>query len=219
MSERSKAEYRRELDLSDEFDERPDEETLEATVENIAERGIQAEVVPDGETALARLQASIPDGASVMTGHSTTLEQIGFAEHLASGDHDWQNRRSDVWSVDDPEERLDARRAAQTADYFLGSVNAVARSGELVAADASGSRIGAYPFAAKNLLLVSGTNKLVPTLEDARRRVEEYVYPLEDARAEDAYGEESMLGKELVFRREKFEGRTRLILVRENLGF
>lgn len=62
----------------------------------------------------------------------------------------------------------------EASDYFLGSVNAIAQTGELVAADMSGSRIGAYPFAAGNLVIISGTNKIMEDLESARKRLWNY---------------------------------------------
>jgi hypothetical protein len=62
-----------------------------------------------------------------------------------------------------------------TAEYFLSGVNAIAITGEHVSCDASGSRAGAWPFAARNLILVSGVNKIVPSLQDALQRVMEYM--------------------------------------------
>jgi len=155
----------------------------------------------------------------VMNGHSTTLEEIGFDEFLSEGDHEWESLPDEIWSIDDDAERQAARRESQTADYFLGGINAIAETGELVAADLSGSRIGAYPFAAGNVVIVSGTNKIVPTLSDAFDRLESVAYPLENERAQEAYGVESAIAKQLVYRRETEEGRTTVVLVREQLGY
>jgi hypothetical protein len=58
----------------------------------------------------------------------------------------------------------------------------------MVACDKSGSRVGAWPFAAGHLILVSRINKIVPTLKDALRRVWEHAYPLEDVRARKTTG-------------------------------
>ena len=63
--------------------------------------------------------------------------------------------------------RAELRRKSVTAEYFISGANAIAQSGEIVACDASGSRVGAWPFAAGHLILVVGINKIVPTLEDA----------------------------------------------------
>mgnify|MGYP006273579017 CR=1 FL=1 len=214
-----KADYAAEIEIDEMLDQQPDDETLEATVDSLEANGFEVVVVDSADEALETVQSHIPDGASVMNGHSTTLEEIGFVDYLGEGDHDWESLADEIWSIDDDAERQAARRASQTADYFLGSVNAISQTGALVAADRSGSRIGAYPFAASNVVIVSGVNKIVPTLDDALDRVESVAYPLENERAKDAYGVESAIAKQLIFRQELDEGRTTVVLVRESLGY
>ena len=68
-----------------------------------------------------------------------------------------------------------------TADWFFSSVSAVTLDGELHAADFSGSRISGW-LAAKQLVVVLGTNKIVADREAADRRLVEYQFPLESAR-------------------------------------
>src|SRR6056297_294493 len=211
--------YAEAVDYNESLDTHPTDEELDAAVENLEASGFDVVVVEDGAAALSELKAQIPAGAGVMDGHSTTLEEIGFMNHLMEGDHDWENRHAEVYGIDDDAERQRARREAQASDYFVGSVNAIAATGELVAADASGSRVGAYPFAAANLLLVAGTNKIVEDLDAALDRLENVAYPLEDARAQEAYGQGSMIGKQLIYRQEAEAGRTTLVLVRESLGY
>ena len=214
-----KSDYESDADIDTTLDDLPDEETVQATAERLRDNGFNVIVVDTGDQAVDAIQSQIPADASVMNGHSTTLEEIGFVDHLNGDDHDWENLAGQVWDIDDDAARQQFRREAQTADYFLGSVNAIAETGELVAADASGSRIGAYPFAAGNLLLVSGVNKIVDDLDAALDRLEEFVFPLEDARAQDAYGAGSVVAKQLVYRQETEEGRTTVVLVRDDLGY
>jgi len=214
-----KADYADDTEIDETLDAVADDETVEETVSNLEERGFDVVVVDDAEEALEAVTDQIPAGASVMNGHSTTLEEIGFDEFLGGGDHEWESLPDEIWSIDDDAERQAARRQSQTADYFLGGINAIAETGELVAADLSGSRIGAYPFAAGNVVIVSGTNKIVPTLSDAFDRLESVAYPLENERAQEAYGVESAIAKQLVYRRETEEGRTTVVLVRERLGY
>jgi L-lactate utilization protein LutB len=214
-----KADYADETEIDDELDALPDDETVEATVANLEDRGFDVIVVDDADEALETVRSQIPAGVSVMNGHSTTLEEIGFDDLLGEGDHEWESLPDQIWSIDDDAERQTARRESQTADYFLGGINAVAQTGELVAADLSGSRIGAYPFAAGNVVIVTGINKIVPTLDDALDRLESVAYPLENERAQEAYGVESAIAKQLIYRRETEEGRTTVVLVREQLGY
>jgi len=214
-----KADYAAETEIDDTLDQLPDDETVDETVEALEANGFEVVVADSTDEALETVQSQIPDGASVMNGHSTTLEEIGFVDYLGEADHLWESLADEIWSIDDDAERQAARRASQTADYFLGSVNAISQTGALVAADRSGSRIGAYPFAASNVVIVSGVNKIVSTLDDALDRLESVAYPLENERAKEAYGVESAIAKQLVFRQELDEGRTTVVLVRESLGY
>jgi hypothetical protein len=115
--------------------------------------------------------------------------------------------------------RAELRRKSVTADYFVSGVNAIAQSGEIVACDASGSRVGAWPYAAGHLILVSGVNKIVPTLDDALQRVWEYAYRLENARANKVYGIPSQIGKCVILANEQNRERVTLILIGESLGY
>lgn len=214
-----KSDYVSQTDIDESLDELPAADAIDEAVSNLEDHGFDVVVVDSADEALTAVQSQIPAGASVMNGHSTTLEEIGFVEYLSEGDHEWESIPDQVWSIDDDEERQAARRESQTADYFLGSVNAIAQTGELVAADRSGSRIGAYPFAAGNVVIVSGVNKIVPTLSDALDRLESVAYPLENERANEAYGVDSAIAKQLIFRQELEEGRTTVVLVRDQFGY
>jgi L-lactate utilization protein LutB len=214
-----KSDYVDDTEIDAALDRLPDDETVEETVANLEANGFEVVVVDSADEALETVQSHVPAGASVMNGHSTTLEEIGFVEYLSEGDHEWESLPDEIWSIDDDAERQAARRASQTADYFLGGINAISTTGELVAADRSGSRIGAYPFAAGNVVVVSGVNKVVPTLDAALDRLESVAYPLENERAKEAYGVDSAVAKQLIFRQELEEGRTTVVLVREQLGY
>jgi hypothetical protein len=197
----------------------PSPETVDKTVRAIQAHGIRVIVVENGDGALAALQQVVPRGAEVMNGSSTTLEEIGYEDLLAGGKSGWKDLHVGITSENDDVKRAELRRKSVAADYFISSANAIAGTGEIVACDASGSRVGAWPFAAGHLVLVVGINKIVPTLEDALCRVREYAYRLEDARARKAYGTPSMIGKCVILAQEKAPDRVTLILVRESLGY
>ncbi|MDS0223556.1 lactate utilization protein [Haloarcula sp. S1AR25-5A] len=214
-----KSDYADDADIDESLDELASDAAIEEAVENLEENGFEVVVVDSADDALAELQSLIPADASVMNGHSTTLEEVGFVEYLSDGDHGWESLPDEIWSIDDDAKRQAARRESQTADYFLGGINGISQTGELVAADRSGSRIGAYPFAAENVVIVSGINKIVPTLDDALDRLESVAYPLENERAKEAYGVDSAIAKQLILRQELEDERTTVVLVREHLGY
>jgi len=154
-----------------------------------------------------------------MNGSSTTLIEIGFEDYIAGGKAGWKLLHKEINDENDAAKRADLRRKSVTADYFISGANAIAQTGEIVSCDATGSRVGSWPFAAGHLILVVGINKIVPTLEDALKRVKLYMYPLENVRAWKAYGMQSSIGKWVILSHEKVEGRITLILVKESLGY
>lgn len=192
---------------------------LETTIKNLQENNIEALVVETKEEALEMVKQRIPEGASVMTGSSTTLNQIGFSEYFESGAHAWRNMHQEVGNENDEIKRGELRRVAVTSDYFLASPNAVTTSGKLISADATGNRVGAMPYAAKHVLLVAGTQKIVPDIETGMQRVRDHVFHLEDKRAQAAYGVGSSINKWAIIEKETVPGRILVIFVKEELGF
>src|SRR5512143_1672410 len=164
------------------YDTLPSMEHIQRTVESLNGRGIHAELVETKEAALERVKALIPPGCVVMTGGSVTLQQMGFEEILISGNHPWRNFKADLLAEKDPVKQSAMRRQGALAEFYLGSVNALAETGELIFASGSGSQLPAYAYTSRNVIWVAGTQKITPTLDDAMRRIREYALPLEDQR-------------------------------------
>jgi L-lactate utilization protein LutB len=197
----------------------PAPEVVEKTVQEIKKRGINVIVARDGAEALSVLKKIIPVGAEVMNGSSTTLIEIGYEDYIAGGQSGWNLVHKSITAENDAGKRAELRRKSVAADYFLSSANAIAGTGEILACDASGSRVGAWPFATGHLILVVGINKIVPTLEDGLDRIRNYAFRLENARARRAYGTPSVIGKCVILAHERNEGRITLVLVKEALGY
>lgn len=192
---------------------------ISKTVESFKQHHIQAVVVDSSEAALEELKKTIPPGSTVMNGSSTTLAEIGFVSLLQSKDHGWTNEHEKIFSIQDQAQQADVRRKATTSDYFVSSAQAITQDGHIVGSDASGSRVGAWLFAAKHLVIVAGTNKIVENLEAALRRIQEFAYPLENVRAQKVYNMGSRVSKIAVLGFEFDPQRTKVILVKEKLGY
>lgn len=201
------------------FDHIADRKELENLAKNLQSRNFEVLIARDKQEALALLQESIPSGAEVMTASSTTLKEIGFMDYLNSSESKFVSLQAKINQENDENKRQDMRRKSVTADYFISSINAVTKDGTLVAVDATGSRTGAMPFAAKKLILVVGAQKITENLENAMQRIREHVFPLENERAMKAYGAGSMFGKWVILEREVMPSRIKVILVEEALGF
>jgi L-lactate utilization protein LutC len=195
-----------------------DEKTILDTIQSLERRGISAEVVPDKASALGAATRLIPDGAEIMMAGSRTLEDIGFVDLLKSGTHGWTNLKAAILAEEDPSRQMKLRKEATLSQYFLGSVHAVAKTGEVVTASGGGSQLASYAYSAEKVIWVVGTQKIVATLADGMTRVREHSLPLEDARMKGLGYPGSAIGKILIVERER-PGRIHLIFVSENIGF
>ena len=205
----------------EEWNRLPDRHIVSKTIEALKNRGFNTELVSTRADALKLITNRIPEGAGIMTGGSTSLDQIGFTELLKSGAHQWKNLKEEIMSEKDPARLRSLRVGATGAEYFLGSVQAVAETGEIVVASATGSQLPAYAFNATNVIWVVGTQKITQSLNDALRRTREYALPMETARMKSQGYPGSMIGKMLILEREApFLGRNlTAIFVNEKLGF
>lgn len=201
------------------FDHIADEATLAKTIEALKARNVNVVVVNTKEEALETVKSLIPAEAPVMTGSSTTLQEIGFVDLLKSGNHNWHNMKDAIMEETDPVKQAQLRKESVSADYFLGSVHAITEEGELVVASASGSQFPSYAFTSQNVIWVAGTHKIVPTLSDAFTRIKEFVFPKEDARMKATGAPGSVIGMWWIFDRNIMPRKLTMILVREVLGF
>ena len=202
---------------TDRFTALPDDETLAATVVALEEHGFSVEVVDDLDAARDAVLARIPEGSSVMTNTSVTLQETGIADAIDGGGT-YDSARNRMTELDYATQLQEMKAIGGQPDYALGSVHAVTRDGTLVIASASGSQLASYAWGAANVIFVVGAQKLVPTLEAARERIVEHSLKLEDARAYAAYGQNSFVGKVLEIHQEQ-PGRIHVILIRQSVGF
>lgn len=196
-------------------------QVVQKTIDALTERGHLPEFVETRAEALAKIIELIPGGASIMNGASRTLEEIGFVQYLKNGKHGWNNVHDAILAEKDPAKQAQLRKQSVLSDFYLGSVHAIAETGEILIASNSGSQLPHVVFTSQNLLLVVGAQKIVPTLADAFSRLEKHVIPLEDDRMQKAMHMGTYPSKILVVNREPaFMGRkSHIIFVNEKLGF
>jgi LUD domain len=172
----------------------------------------------DAEEAKRIVLGLIPQGSQVHHGASLTLQVTGIIDAIDKSGQ-YQALRSRLLSMDRKTQGDEMRRLGAAPDVMLGSVQAVTETGSLLAASASGSQLGPYVSGAGRVILVVGTQKIVSDLEEGLRRVNDYAFRLEDARAQSAYGVHSAVNKVLVINRDTVPGRIAVVFVDEVLGF
>jgi hypothetical protein len=179
--------------------------------------GISLLRAADAAEAKRMVLGLIPDGSQVHHGASESLEASGIIDEIEkSGRYDVRPRIS---KLDRKTQADEIRRLSAAPDVMLGSVHAVTETGSLLAASMGGSQLGPYVSGAGRVILVVGTQKIVSDLEEGLRRINEYAFPLEDARAQAAYGIHSAVNKVLIINHEIVPGRITIVLVDEVLGF
>ena len=204
--------------ISRQFATLADSETVDRTVAALEANGITVIRARDGAEASQLVLDLIPDGSRVYHGASETLAVTGITDEIERSAR-YEPLRPQIWSMDRKTQSDEIPRISASPDVMLGSVHAITETGTLVTASNSGSQLGPYASGAGRVILVAGTQKIVSDLDEGLRRIDEYAFPLEDARAQAAYGIHSGVNKVLVINREIFPGRITLVLVDEVLGF
>jgi hypothetical protein len=194
-------------------------------------RNIQGLYCENKEKAQDKTLKVVPQSASIGFSGSVTLDQLGIIKRLESrGNKVFNPYKTGI----SREESSRLRRLGSQADYYLASANAISRDGELVFFSAYGNRISGISYA-KNAIVVAGTNKLVPNLEEAVKRAREYATPLNCKRLNfnTPCFKDGICRKEiclfpdykrmccqiLIIEAEISPDRLKVILVGENLGF
>jgi YkgG family uncharacterized protein len=193
------------------------EAELEALAAKLRERNFEVVVVDDGAAAREEVLRRIPEGASVHSGKSKTLEDAGIFATLMEGDsYDFIRKKTST--MDRRTQMNEIRKLSSTPDVMLGSAHAVTEAGQIVITSASGSQIGPIASGAGKLILVIGSQKVVPDLDTAFRRITEHVFPYEDARLREQLGVGTKITRTLILESDFMPGRTTIILVRQPIG-
>ena len=205
------------IQIQQDFTAPASETTLQRVAGRMRERNIEVLIVNSAAEARQVVLERIPKGAEVHSSKSKTLQDSGIFDALQ--DQDLYNAlRHQSMKMDRKTQGREIRKLLAAPDFMLGSVQAITEAGILVDVSATGSQIGPYASTAGKLVLVVGSQKIVPDLEAAFRRIREYVQPWEDAQVRKAVNMETYVGKILIIEREWLAGRMTVILVREPLG-
>jgi len=190
---------------------------LDQVAVRLRERNMEGIIVSDASQARDAVLERLPAGAEVHAGKSNTLQEIGVTPVLAA-DGKYNYLRNIYLKMDRETQKQEIRKLIAAPDYMLGSVSAVTRDGILVAASATASQLGPYAVGGGKVILVVGSQKVVPDLDSAFARIREYVLPWEDSQVQAAMGINSFVGKILIIEREWVAGRITVLLVQQPVG-
>ena len=180
-------------------------------------RIVSVEIVDDLDAAREAVLARIPEGSTVMTNTSVTLQETGIADAIDSGGP-YESARNSMLALDYATQIREMKEISGQPEYAVGSVHAITGDATLVIASASGSQLAQYAWGAANVILVVGAQKLVPTLEEAHERISRAQPAARGCSRAAATGMNSRVGKVLEIHQDD-PGRIHVVLIRQPVGF
>ena len=194
-------------------------DVLIQTSSALIQRNIHTSIAENAAEAKQLLMDLIPRNSEVYVSTSETLDSIGYTEHISQSNN-YKSLNDLVTAETNLDTQKDVRRRVTTiADYFVGSVQAISASGEVIIASGSGSQIAAYVYGAKKVFWVAGIQKICQDLPSAIERVRGYTLEKHDQWLEGYGRSAAPVGKLLIFEHEQVKERVHMILVKEILGW
>jgi L-lactate utilization protein LutC len=192
-------------------------ETIERTADALRAKGYDVHIALDRAAAKRIILDLVPEGVEVGSGASRTLDELGVTAEIEQSGR-YEPIRPRLWAMDRATQMREIRRLAAAPEVFLTSAQAVTEDGTIVIASASGKQLGPIASGAGKVIFAIGGQKIVPDLAAASRRIEEYSFPLEDARARATYGIGSAINKVLVVNADR-PSRISVVLIHAAIGF
>ena len=200
------------------WEELADDASIKKTIDGLAVAGIDALVVDNAAAARAKVLKMLPKGAEVISMSSVTLETLGLDKEInESGNYD--SVKNKLKQMDRKAQGVAMQKLGAAPEWAVGSVHAVSQDGHILIASNTGSQLPAYAYASAHVIWVVGTQKITKDLDEATKRVYDYILPLEDKHMQSLYGVGSNVSKLLLITKEKVPHRLTLIFVKEKLGF
>jgi len=150
-------------------------ETVKTSLEsNNFEVFIADTAVDASKIVLERIIPAI-DIKSISWGGSMTFSQTGLYDTLKN------QKKFKIIDIHDKslsnDEKTELRREALLTDLFITGTNGLTEDGYLVNLDMVGNRVGAITFGPRNILVLTGRNKITADIESAMDRIKNYVAP------------------------------------------
>jgi len=203
---------------NEKFGKLASEEQIKKTEKALQKNGFKVEVFENSQKAKKKVLEILPKGVEVFTMTSQTLEAIGLEKEInESGKYNAVRPR--LFAMDRNTQAREMAKLGAAPDWVVSSVHAVTEDGHLLIASNTGSQLSAEAYAGGKVIFVVGTQKIVKDTQEGLRRIYEYTLPLEDERAQKAYGMRSNVSKILIINKEIMPEKIKVILVKEKLGF
>ncbi len=204
------------------------EKLADTIISNLKKRQMEGYYVKTSKEAVDLALSFLPQNALVGFGGSMTLVQSGMYDALKSNPAIRLLDRSTAKTADEIEALYHNSLSADT--YFMSS-NAITSDGVLVNIDGRGNRAAALIYGPKEVVILAGMNKIVPSVKEAVRRVRNTATPPNCIRlnkqtpcsvtgtCDNCLSPDCICNQIVITRRSGTKGRIKVLLIGENLGF
>lgn len=199
----------------------------EKTIDGLKKRNMQGFYAETKEDAVKIALSIIPEGSVVSWGGSATLNETGLIDTLKNGNYQCLDRND----VNTREEKEEIAHKALNADFFLMSTNAMTVDGQLINIDGNGNRVAALIYGPKNVVILTGINKICDTYDAALHRARNKASipnvlrfdcntPCKNTgKCMDCLSPETVCCQLVHTRFSRIKDRIKVIIVGENLGY
>lgn len=203
------------------------EKTAATVIKNLEKRQMEGYYFATAKEAVEKAMSLLAENATVGFGGSMTLVETGMLDALRACPSIHLLDRDAVPA----EEKDNIFRQCLLSDTYFMSSNAITTEGELINIDGNGNRVAALIYGPKEVILLAGMNKIVPSVEEAVNRVRNVATPPNCIRLHkqtpcsvtgicgDCFSSDCICNQIVITRRSGIKGRIKVLLIGEGLGF
>ena len=193
-------------------------------IKGLESRNMTGYYAADKEAALQQALCLIPEGSTVTMGGGMSVHEIGLVKALNEGNYNFIDR-------DAMTDKRAAMLAADDADFYLMSANAMTEDGILVNIDGNANRVSALAQGPRKVIVIAGMNKVCDDVDGAMKRARNVAAPINAQRfglntpcartgsCMNCKSPDTICCQFLITRYSKHPGRIHVILVNDDLGF
>lgn len=204
------------------------EKQVEKTISNLQKRNMEGFFIKDENELKKLLIQLIAENSVVGVGDSMTLFQTGVIDFLRSRDYNFLDKYKEGITSEDKKKIYIENFSADT---FMCSTNALTEEGELYNIDGNGSRVAPMLYGPKQVIIVTGINKIVKNIEEAEKRARNFAAPIDAKRLGkntpctklgyciDCKSPERICNDFTIIRGQFIKGRIKVIILGKALGY
>ena len=203
------------------------DEIIKNTIEALNNNNMSAKLVETCDDARELVMSMINKDDIIGAGGSMTLDECKIRAELREKEYNFLD-----WFLPETpmEKKNEVMQRSLTCDVFLTSTNTLTMDGKLYNVDGRGNRVAAMVYGPKKVIVVTGKNKIVKNMQEAKERIETVAAPVNAKKLNrntgcrktgycvDCSSKERICRHYLITDKQKEENRINVIIVNEDLG-